>query len=150
MNPIHDIIESIYNDKRVNEFIAKLKPTYLQADLKSHCIYEIYRLSNKYPGKIETLFQNDQMFAWFTGMAKMQLFSERSTFYRLYVRGFEDDVHLTHISYNDNEYEFDWAIVDAEKEETADWAYTQLDRYKAEQQQIKPLAPAPVQLELFN
>ena len=144
MSPIHDIIESIYNDKRVNEFIAKLKPTYLQADLKSHCICEIYRVSNKYPGKIETLFHNNQLFAWFVGMAKIQLFSERSTFYRLHRRCFEDDVHLTHLSYNDIEFEV--PTINHEVEKKVEYIYTQLERKR----NIKPLAPVPIQVELFS
>lgn len=151
MSPIHEIIESIYNDKRVNEFISKLKPTYLQADLKSHCIFEIYRISNKEPGKIEALFKNNQLFAWFVGMAKMQLFSERSTFYRQYIREFEDEVHFEHVA--DKVVNFEFAYVrEAEKKQaeekagvTADWIYHELERKPLP----KPLAPAPMQLELF-
>ena len=124
---IHTIVSKIYLDRRINEFIKKLKPESLQDDLKSHCICEIYRVAELHPGKIEALDSKDQLFAWFVGMAKMQLFSKRSTFYRKHRRCFDDDTLIDHNKADEQtEYEFD--VVDKAKEEMAEWIYKELER----------------------
>jgi hypothetical protein len=91
MSGIHDIVLAIYTDKRVNEFIRKQKPTDLQEDLLHHCITELYRLHEKYPGKIEELFSTNKLWPYFHGMACMQLKSKTSTFYRKFRRTFESE-----------------------------------------------------------
>ena len=86
---IHAIVEWLYLDKRVNEFIGKQQPAELQADLLHHCILEIYRIHDKTPGKIEALHAADQLWPWFHGMACMQLRSKKSTFFARFRRTFE-------------------------------------------------------------
>ena len=83
---IHDIVAGIYTDKRVNEFISKQRPVDLQGDLLHHCITEIYRLHEKYPGKIERLHESNQLWPFFHGMVCQQLYSEKSTFFTRYRR----------------------------------------------------------------
>jgi hypothetical protein len=85
-NQIHSIVEKLYKDARIKEFLSKLKPTELQDDLKSHCILEVYRIAEKSPEKIIKLEADDQMFAWFVGVVRRQLTSERSTFFRKHRR----------------------------------------------------------------
>lgn len=94
MNSIHDIILAIYTDRRVNEFIRKQQPSDLQDDLLHHCITELYRLYEKYPGKIEQLFNNNKLWPYFHGMACMQLKSKNSTFYRKFRRTFEPEERI--------------------------------------------------------
>lgn len=124
---LHKVVEQIYLDARVNEFLKKLRPEHLQEDLKSHCITEIYRVSEKYPGKIEWLAERDQLFAWFVGMAKMQLFSTRSTFYRKHRRCFADDTWID-IETPEAPQEFEFKEHDPEKERMIEWAYSQIER----------------------
>lgn len=83
---IHDIVAGIYTDKRVNEFVSKQHPVDLQGDLLHHCIMEIYRIHEKYPGKIEHLHESNQLWPVFHGLVCRQLYSEKSTFYTKYRR----------------------------------------------------------------
>ena len=85
---LHQIVEALYRDSRVNEFIRKCRPTDLQDDLLHHCITEVYRIAEKYPGKIERLHDAGELWPWFHGMICQQLMSEKSTFYTRYRRQF--------------------------------------------------------------
>ena len=91
---LHYVVEQLYTDRRVNEFLGKMQPRLFIKDLTHHCILEIYRIGMKYPGKIEGLFKVYQLFGWFVGMAKMQLFSPRSSFYRLMLKEFADEMYI--------------------------------------------------------
>ena len=94
---LNQIVEELYRLPALNQFIGKLKPDDLQADLKQHCFCELYRIAEKYPGKIEALHERDQLFAWMVGAIKMQLFSSRSTFSRRFRRQF---INLDSIRYD--------------------------------------------------
>jgi len=83
---LHKIVTSLYNDRRVNEFINRLQPADLRDDLKQHCFLEIYRMEERHPGKVSALHQANQLWAWFHGLVRMQLTSEKTTFYRLFRR----------------------------------------------------------------
>lgn len=87
---IHAIVEQLYRDRRVNEFIRKQQPSDLQDDLLHHCISEIYRIAEKYPGKIEQLHTDNQLWAYFHGMACQQMHSNKSTFWSKYRRPYMD------------------------------------------------------------
>ncbi|MGG7036948.1 MAG: hypothetical protein ACI7YS_17400 [Flavobacterium sp.] len=89
---INDIVQWLYLDRRVNEFIRKQKPSDLQDDLLHHCIAEVYRINDKYPGKIIALFEANQLWPWFHGMVCNQLHSTKSTFYTKFRR--ENMVYL--------------------------------------------------------
>jgi len=92
---IHDIVGSLYTDRRVKEFIGLQEPADLREDLLHHCVLEIYRMHEKYPGKIEKLHIDGQMFAFFVGMVKNQNWSEKSTFWSRFKRGHEpEEVYL--------------------------------------------------------
>ncbi len=95
---IHEIVTSVYNDRRVNEFLSKQEPADLRDDLKHHCVMEIYRMNAKYPGKIEALYQEGKMFAFFVGMVRNQLHSEKSTFFTRFRRHFEPEEAYLHIA----------------------------------------------------
>ena len=127
--PLHEVVERLYRDKRLNEFIKKLKPECLQDDLKSHCFLEIYRVAETHPGKIEDLDKKNQLFAWFVGMAKMQLFSTRSTFYRKHRRQFADDT-LIDMERPDEQIYFEFHNEDKERDRLIEWAYQQIERPK--------------------
>lgn len=126
MNPaIHHIVELLYRDRRINEFIAQLKPAHLQEDLKSHCFCEIYRVAGKEPEKIITLHDNDQLFAWFVGMARMQLFSNRSSFAKYYRFNYNDDTCI-----NSEEHTTEWAEmpqISPERLKKAEFIYQRIE-----------------------
>lgn len=82
MDKLHQIIQKITTDKRVLEMVEKMKPADLQKDLLSHCKEELYRIAQKYPGKIEELDSTNKLFAYFTGLIYKQQCSTTSTFYR--------------------------------------------------------------------
>ena len=73
-------------DKRVNEFIRKCEPSDLREDLLHHCILELYRIAEKYPGKIEALHNAGELWPWFHGLISRQLMSDKSTFYTKFRR----------------------------------------------------------------
>jgi tyrosine-protein phosphatase YwqE len=93
---IHDIVAAVYLDRRVNEFLQKQEPADLRQDLLHHCVMEIYRINDKYPGKIEELHSKDLMFAFFVGMVRNQLHSKKSTFFTRFRRMFVeiDNCHI--------------------------------------------------------
>lgn len=83
---LNAIVEQLYRDRRVNEFIRKQQPADLQDDLLHHCISEIYRIAEKYPGKIEQLHAGNQLWPYFHGMACQQMHSTKSTFWSRFRR----------------------------------------------------------------
>lgn len=83
---LNAIVEQLYRDRRVNEFIRKQQPSDLQDDLLHHCISEFYRIAEKYPGKIEQLHTDNQLWAYFHGMACQQMHSTKSTFWTRFRR----------------------------------------------------------------
>lgn len=124
---VHDIVKCVYTDKRIKEFISKLKPASLQDDLMMHCISEIYRVAELYPGKIEGLQERKQMFAWFVGMAKIQLMSKRSTFYRKHRREFCDET-LIDTTKGEIEEPFEFKVHDPKKERMIEYVYCEIER----------------------
>ena len=91
---MHIIVEQLYTDRRVREFIAKQEPADLRDDLLSHCICEVYRIAEKYPGKIEGLHDANQLWPWFHGLVCQQLRSKKSTFYTRYRRTFDPEEYI--------------------------------------------------------
>lgn len=83
---INAIVESLYRDRRVNELVNKLQPADLRDDLLHHCIMYVFKIAAKCPGKIEALFERDELFAWFQRALKMELIGENSSFFRTYRR----------------------------------------------------------------
>ena len=88
------IVSQLYKDRRVNEFISKQQPCHLQGDLLHHCILEVYRINDKYPGKIEALNDRNELWAWFHGLVCRQLHSTKSTFYTRYRRTYLPEEHI--------------------------------------------------------
>ena len=83
---LHAIVQQLYTDRRVTEFISKQQPAELREDLLHHCIMELYRIATKYPGKVEDLWQRGELWPWFHGMACNQLRSAKSTFFSKFRR----------------------------------------------------------------
>ena len=86
MATLNQIVEQLYRDRRVNEFIRKQQPSDLQDDLLHHCISEVYRIATTYPGKIEKLYQDNQLWPYFHGIACQQMHSKKSTFFTKFRR----------------------------------------------------------------
>jgi hypothetical protein len=85
---LHRIVSALYTDHRVRQFINRLQPADLRDDLLQHCTLEVYRIAEKYPGKIEALHTSNQLWPWFVGAIKQQLMSKKSTFYTKHRRQF--------------------------------------------------------------
>lgn len=93
---LSNIIQGLYLDQRVKEFINKQQPCHLRGDLLHHCITEIYRINDKYPGKIEALYNKGELFAWFVGMVRNQLHSNKSTFFTKFRRVYLSEECIPH------------------------------------------------------
>ena len=134
---LHQIVEALYRDSRVNEFIRKCRPTDLQDDLLHHCITEVYRIAEKYPGKIERLHDAGELWPWFHGMICQQLMSEKSTFYTRYRRSFSPLEHLPpdlHAPerYQDRQRELYDTIYIRNGRAFAEYAFNEVDRMEDE------------------
>ena len=124
---INDIVLWLYKDQRVNQFIAKQHPQDIQQDLLHHCILEIYRLYEKWPGKIEKLHTEGKLWPYFHGMASMQLRSKTSTFFRKYRRGFEPEEKIPLMVQQPDEVE-----IKQVDQDFVDYVYSQIEKPKKE------------------
>jgi len=139
---VHRIVEQLYTDRRVREFISKQEPADLQQDLLSHCIMEVYRIAEKYPGKIEALAERNEIWPWFHGMACQQLRSNKSTFYTRYRRSFDPVEYIPKDIATMPDMDFD--IKPQIDENFAEYAYRTFEQPK------KVLRYEAKQLDLFN
>lgn len=105
MEQFNKLVEAIYTDKRIREFIGKLHPEDLREDLLHHFIERLYKYEENHPGKLFMLAGKDkvfchcvggneakeqQLFAWVVGNIRMELTSPRSPFARKYRRKFSE------------------------------------------------------------
>lgn len=133
---LNAIVEQLYRDRRVNEFIRKQQPADLQDDLLHHCISEIYRIADKYPGKIEQLHAGNQLWPYFHGMACQQMHSTKSTFWSRYRRPFVNLDETNYLSIKEEAQEFDdngqfEAIVDRLGADAAHYAIQEVERQES-------------------
>ena len=105
MEQFNKLVEAIYTDPRIREFIGKLHPEDLREDLLHHFIERLYTYEERHPGKLFILAAKDkvfckyvegneskeqQLFAWVVGNIRMELTSPRSPFARKYRRKFSE------------------------------------------------------------
>lgn len=83
MHPCYEYIEQIYQDKRINEYISKIKPVELQEDLKQEMAIVLLSYDCE---KIKRMYNEGSLIAFTIGTIRKMGTLTKGYFYKTYKR----------------------------------------------------------------